>query len=68
MPFIIAFGKSSHIGECSKGINCTAKEKFQEFSKTCQKDILASTRIAVESNESTHATELSVDSPGISAM
>lgn len=48
MPFIIAFGNHPILENAAKECTEQLKVKFQEFSKTCQKDILASRRAAVE--------------------
>ena len=48
MPFIIAFGNHPILENAAKECTEQLKVKFQEFSKTCQQDILASRRAAVE--------------------
>ena len=48
MLFIIAFGNHPILENAGKECTEQLNVKFQKFSKTCQKDILASRRAAVE--------------------
>ena len=48
MPFNKAFGNHPILEDAAKECTEQLKVKFQEFIKTCQKDILASRRAAVE--------------------
>ena len=48
MPFSIAFGNHPILENAAKECTEQLKVKFQEFSRRCQKDILASRRAAVE--------------------